>query len=383
MSKITLTQPGGSLVTFRHWLSRLPVSHPFERRQALALQTALLVLIGTNLVMTPLTLLNATPRSVPAVLLSNVVIVGLFATALVLLRRGRLQPAALIASSSIIMVIGGMLPLVGLTAGGSVLVLLVMAIVLAALLLRGRALLVLVGLSCVLVGLTAVLENAGLPPVGLLPPVKNIPLTYATVTVATLIILGLLVGSFSRALSQAIEESLRVQGELESVRAAQAATIAQQTEELREALYQAELREVHLAAALGELQQSQATVRALSAPAIPVLPGVLIVPLIGALDADLAGLFSGTVLVAVERRRARQVLLDITGVAMLDQTAAQQVLQLGLAVRLLGARLWLVGVRPEVAQALVSLGVSLNDIPTSPDLESAVVRLNRELKTEN
>lgn len=383
MSKISATQSTTPLDMFRHWLNRLPVSHPFERRQALALQIGLLVLLGSNPLVTALTLANSTPGGVAPVLLSNAVLIGLFGTALALLRRGRLRPAALITSSSIILVIGSMLPLVGLATGGAVLVLLVMASVLAALLLRGRALTVLVALSCVLVALTAVLENAGLPPVGLLPPVKNLPLTYATVTIATLIILGMLVGSFSRALSQAIEESLRAQGELEAERTAQAATIAQQTEELRQALQRAELREQHLAEALGELQQTQAAVRALSAPAIPVLPGVLIVPLIGALDAILAEQFSANVLVAIEQRRARQVLLDITGLAMLDQSAAQQVLQLGLAVRLLGARLWLIGVRPEVAQALVSLGVSLSDIPTSPDLESAVVRLNREPRTEN
>ena len=377
MSKVTIPQSSTPLATFQHWLGRVPVSHPFERRQALALQIALLALLGVNPPMMVFTLLNASPGSVAAVLLSNVVVMSLLGAALATLRRGRLQLAALISSSSIILVMGTMLPLVGLTAGGAVLVLLVMAIVLAALLLRGRSLTWLVGLSCAAIALTAALEDAGLPPVGLLPPVKNIPFAYATVTIATLIILALLLHSFSRALSQAIEESLSAQGELETVRAAQAATIAQQTEELRLALNEAELREQHLGAALAELQQSQATVRALSAPAIPVLPGVLIVPLIGALDAGLAEQFSANVLMAVEQRRARQVLLDITGVAMIDRAVAQQVIQLGLAVRLLGAQLWLIGVRPEVAQALVSLGVSLGDIPTSPDLESAVTRLSR------
>lgn len=76
MSKITIPQPSAPLGTFQHWLGRVPVSHPFERRQALALQIGLLVLLGSNPLMTVLSLLNSAPGGFAPVLLSNLVIVS-------------------------------------------------------------------------------------------------------------------------------------------------------------------------------------------------------------------------------------------------------------------------------------------------------------------
>jgi rsbT co-antagonist protein RsbR len=125
------------------------------------------------------------------------------------------------------------------------------------------------------------------------------------------------------------------------------------------------------------LQEARNTVRDMSSPVIPVLDGVLVVPLIGAIDETRADELSENVLNAVERERARYVILDVTGLPIIDTHAARSLMQASHAVRLLGAQTMLAGIRPEVAQTLVSLGVDLSDVPAYAGLREAVAMLAR------
>lgn len=75
----------------------------------------------------------------------------------------------------------------------------------------------------------------------------------------------------------------------------------------------------------------------------------------------------------IERRHAHTVLIDLTGLPLLDMAGAQGLLSGISAAALLGARCVLVGVRPEVAQALVALGLSLHELITAATLEQAVL----------
>jgi rsbT co-antagonist protein RsbR len=108
---------------------------------------------------------------------------------------------------------------------------------------------------------------------------------------------------------------------------------------------------------------------------LPVLPGVLIAPLVGAIDESRAAVFVANVLRAVERERAQQVIFDVTGVPLIDTQVARMILQAADAVRLLGAQVILVGIRPEVAQTVVGLGVAL-DMKTFADLQQAIHALS-------
>jgi anti-anti-sigma factor len=121
-----------------------------------------------------------------------------------------------------------------------------------------------------------------------------------------------------------------------------------------------------------ERLQLAATVRAMSMPVIPVLDGVLVLPLIGEFDADRIGTFSTVLLDSIERERARIVLIDITGLPLLDHAGAAGLLHGVQAARLLGARCVLVGVRPDIAQTLISLGISLKDLTTAATLQQAL-----------
>lgn len=108
----------------------------------------------------------------------------------------------------------------------------------------------------------------------------------------------------------------------------------------------------------------QETVLELSAPLLPLLPGVLVLPLIGSIDTARAERILQAELSAIMRDRARVVLVDITGTSVVDTHIAMQLIHSAQAAQLLGCRTILVGVRPEIAQTLVGLGVDLRGVTT-------------------
>jgi DNA-binding LacI/PurR family transcriptional regulator/anti-anti-sigma regulatory factor len=119
------------------------------------------------------------------------------------------------------------------------------------------------------------------------------------------------------------------------------------------------------------------TIRELGCPLIPLLPGVLMVPLVGSVDEQRAQQIIERVLEGVSQEQASRVLLDITGVPIVDTHVAAALIQMARAVGLLGARVILVGVRPEIAQSIVSLNIDLATIETRPTLASALQILLR------
>jgi rsbT co-antagonist protein RsbR len=121
------------------------------------------------------------------------------------------------------------------------------------------------------------------------------------------------------------------------------------------------------------LRSSQETIAELGAPVLPVLPKVLVAPLIGSLDSARIQLVEQNVLAAIERYRAAKAIFDITGVTVVDTQVAQALIRLASAVWLLGAEPILVGIRPEVAQTIVGLGLKLDMLQTFPNLQEAIM----------
>ena len=112
------------------------------------------------------------------------------------------------------------------------------------------------------------------------------------------------------------------------------------------------------------------TVEELASPVVPAVEGVIVLPLIGQIDDRRAGQILDTLLSGVEQYQAQVAILDITGVAVVDTQVAHYLMQSVRAARLLGAEAILVGIRPEVAQALTTLGVNLRDVVTRSNLQS-------------
>lgn len=107
----------------------------------------------------------------------------------------------------------------------------------------------------------------------------------------------------------------------------------------------------------------------LSAPLIPVMDRITIMPLIGTIDTERAKLIMENLLQGTINHNSEVVLIDITGVPVVDTMVAHHIIQAAEAVHLIGAKCILVGIRPEIAQTIVNLGIDLSDFATKSSLQ--------------
>jgi len=120
------------------------------------------------------------------------------------------------------------------------------------------------------------------------------------------------------------------------------------------------------------VRQQQEAIRELSTPVLQVREGLLILPIIGLIDSLRAKQLTEQLLRAIRSLRARAVVVDITGVPAVDSKVANHLLQTVDAARLMGARVIVTGLSPDVAQALVYIGVDLARLKTVGDLQGGI-----------
>jgi anti-anti-sigma regulatory factor len=346
-----------------HWFTTAALHDPIQRRQAALIQIIYLVLIIGALFWLPISLSSFVASSARVLaILSSVSVVASTILAFVLLRLGRFTVSVVLATSGIFLAVSIVLLITGLRQSGGLLFAYALPLTLAGLLLGQRGLLIFSGL-CVLTVSSVLLLEYSVPSATGFGSLDEPISVLGTVTLA-MAMLALFLGSFGTTLRHALAAALTREQALEQARAA-----------LEAAVQTSEIREIRLAQTLDELRMSQAAVQALSAPIIPVLPGVLVAPLIGTLDRARITTLITNILSAVERLRARYVIFDITGVPMVDSLVAQTLLQAASAVRLLGSQVVLVGIRAEVAQTIVTSGSVLDTIIIYADLQDAITTL--------
>ncbi len=235
-----------------------------------------------------------------------------------------------------------------------------------------RALAVTIGGAIAIVVTLAVLQQLPTPLAGFAPVVSDPTGTIILAFGFGMVALGLFLAYFGRSLCTALEAALARERELNVLRGTLEATVDVRTAELARALADGRVREARLEQTVAELQATKATVQALSVPIIPVLTGVLVVPLVGALDAERMSVLTEAVLVAATREQVHTVIFDITGVTVVNTLVAAALLRTAAALRLIGASVKLVGVRPEVAQTVIELGVDVGNLTIYPRLQEAV-----------
>lgn len=120
------------------------------------------------------------------------------------------------------------------------------------------------------------------------------------------------------------------------------------------------------------VQLQKMALQELSASLIPMFDKISVMPLVGTIDTERAKLIMENLLYGVAKHRAEVVLLDITGVPVVDTMVAHHIIQAADAVRLVGAKCMLVGIRPEIAQTIVALGINLNDFTTTSTMQRGV-----------
>jgi rsbT co-antagonist protein RsbR len=114
------------------------------------------------------------------------------------------------------------------------------------------------------------------------------------------------------------------------------------------------------------------TLEEISTPLIPLGSDVLLMPLVGTIDSRRAQQMIETLLEGIGRYQAETAILDITGVRVVDTQVADALLRVARAARLLGTTVYLSGISAEVAQTLVQLGASLDQIITYSNLQRAI-----------
>jgi rsbT co-antagonist protein RsbR len=162
--------------------------------------------------------------------------------------------------------------------------------------------------------------------------------------------------------------------QLEHANATLEARVDERTAALTEALQRAEEHQAHLTRVVAENTQQRTLIRDMSVPVIPVTATTLVMPLIGSLDAARLDAVQTQSLDALVATRAQTLILDITGVPVIDSQVAQGLLTAVQAARLLGSTVVLVGIRPEVAQTMVGLGIVLTDVPIFSTLQAALAQ---------
>ena len=118
-------------------------------------------------------------------------------------------------------------------------------------------------------------------------------------------------------------------------------------------------------------EQSKA-IQELSTPVIQVWNGVVLLPLIGNVDARRAQQIIETLLNSIVSLQARVAILDLTGMPVVDTSTAQHLMKTVAAAKMLGAEVIITGIRPEIAQTLIKLDVVLTDVHTHGTLRSGI-----------
>ncbi|HEY5921799.1 MAG TPA: STAS domain-containing protein [Kofleriaceae bacterium] len=139
------------------------------------------------------------------------------------------------------------------------------------------------------------------------------------------------------------------------------------------------LGEAYLAAKEKIIGEQQEAIRELSLPVLQIRDHLLIIPLVGIIDGQRARQLIETLLAAIRDRRARGVVVDVTGVPVVDTGVANTLVQVCDAARLMGTMVVITGISPDMAQTLVGLGARLPANETLVDLQEGVDYIERAL----
>jgi anti-anti-sigma regulatory factor len=160
--------------------------------------------------------------------------------------------------------------------------------------------------------------------------------------------------------------------------------VRQHAQEVESARRQAELQAHELAEAndlmakqLDQQQQLLQLVTTLETPVVPLADGMLLAPIVGHIDTRRAQALTERLLATVSAYRARLIVLDIAGVAVMDTAVARSLLQAVQALRLLGCEVVVSGISASTAMSLIHLGVNLEDVRAVRSPQDALVQFIR------
>jgi len=139
------------------------------------------------------------------------------------------------------------------------------------------------------------------------------------------------------------------------------------------------LGEAYLDAKEKIITQQQEAIRELSVPVLQIRDRLLILPLVGIIDSTRARQLIENLLVAIRDHRAKGIVIDVTGVPVVDTAVANHLLQASESAKLMGAMVVVTGISAAMAQTLTALGAALPDATTVVDLQEGLDVVERAL----
>jgi rsbT co-antagonist protein RsbR len=170
--------------------------------------------------------------------------------------------------------------------------------------------------------------------------------------------------AFKRPMFTAVQRDLAGQGERQMATVWSLSTLVDRMAQWTVGTYQQTREEI--------IRRQQQDLLELSTPVIKLFEGVLAVPMIGTLDSSRTQVVMETLLERIVETGSRLAIIDITGVPTVDTLVAQHLLKTVSAIRLMGAECIISGIRPQIAQTIVHLGIDLQGIATKSSLADAL-----------
>lgn len=357
-------------------LMEIHAGEPDTRRRASVIVRLTLVLLLANIGFAGISLVASHPSSVAIPVASSICFLAAYQFA----RRGSAAAAAWIMISAFL--IGSFVAMASFTTDQAVIVLFFLAaiIVVAGLSTTPAQFWLVVALTLAGAGITLHLAH---PDVWQSADAGQIVLSGAALIAAVSGISYLGACIWRQAIEDAQEARIQAeqaQRALAQMNADLEARVAERTTELRQTLAAQQTLAEELQSSLAAQQELSRAIVDLSLPIIPVRDGTVVVPISGSIDSTRAGKLVNSVLQTIERRNVHIVIFDITGVPIVDTQVAQALLQTASAIRLMGAETILAGIRPEVAQTLVGLGIDLRLLRTVATLQEGLELTPRRVR---
>jgi rsbT co-antagonist protein RsbR len=219
-------------------------------------------------------------------------------------------------------------------------------------------------------GLGWAYEQGYLPPIA---PRKNIFMEWAIDATVTVVCLALLLWFLIRQFQHALTRAQTYATELETVRDSLEEQVTARTVELEESYAESERLHQQI------LESQQQMIRELSTPVIPVMNtsdgagGVIVMPLVGSIDSLRARDITRALLAGISQHKAKIVIIDVTGVSLMDTGIINHLNRTIQAAQLKGAHTIVTGISDSLAETIVDLGIDWSKIETLRDLQTGLV----------
>lgn len=362
-------------IRLRRWLNDVRVQDPIRHRQAIVLQFFLFSMLGASLCTLLSSFIDPNP---PLTRAFFVLVLASFscgiALAITLLRYGYLRWTIVLITLLFLVAIATIMVAVGIRSAAATVAGFAIPVTLVGLIVGRRALVLTIAASIIIFTVIALLEEYA-PQVVRFVSLEDHPFGRSVMFAMALIIQGLFLDLFGQVLRDALAVTQARERDLDRLRDDLERTVVERTAALQAALQDLQVHSEAQAQLLAQVEEQRSLIRDLSVPVLPISKTILVMPLIGALDSERLMIFQEQALQAIKRSSARTLVVDITGVSLVDSQVAQELLAIVRVSRLLGTEAVLVGIRPEIAQAIVGMNLGFAKMRTFNDLQAALEQL--------